>query len=91
MEVELRTVEREGFAVDDEEMEIGACCVAAVIRGSGGEPIGSISVSGVAARLPQQSRTRIGAVVVTHCKEISAQLASRSAAADDVAGEQQAQ
>jgi IclR family KDG regulon transcriptional repressor len=47
---ELETVRKVGFALDQEEMENGICCVAAPIRGSRGT-IASISISGPSSRM----------------------------------------
>ncbi|MDQ6873798.1 MAG: IclR family transcriptional regulator [Actinomycetota bacterium] len=69
-----RTVQR-GFAIDDEESEVGAACLAAPILGSDGYPLGSISVSGLAARIPVRARPQLGETVRTRCAEITAALA----------------
>lgn len=76
-----RTVGR-GFAVDDEESEVGAACLAAPILGSDGYPLGAISVSGLAARIPVRSRPQLGGTVRVKCEEITAALADNSGAVD---------
>ncbi len=48
---ELKRVKEVGYAVDDEENIIGVRCVAAAIRGSQGEPMASLSVTGPTSRM----------------------------------------
>jgi DNA-binding IclR family transcriptional regulator len=48
---ELKRVGEVGYAMDDEENLEGVRCVAAAIRGSQGEPLAAMSVSGPASRM----------------------------------------
>jgi DNA-binding IclR family transcriptional regulator len=48
---ELDDIQRSGFAFDNEEAEIGICCVAAPIIGLEGKVIAAISISGPATRV----------------------------------------
>ena len=75
---ELTSVRSRGYAVDNQEEEIGAACLAAPILGSDGRPLGAISVSGLAARLPERDRPELGALVARWCGDISAQLGFRA-------------
>ena len=77
---ELDRVRTRGYAIDDEEMSIGAYCVAAPIIGSSGDPIGAISVSGLAARIPVRARAALGESVKRYCEQISLQLAPKGVA-----------
>jgi IclR family acetate operon transcriptional repressor len=74
LEVELAEIRKRGYAIDDEEVEVGACCLAAAIRGRNNEPIGAISVSAVAARVADLDRPRIGRKVREAAEEISRDL-----------------
>jgi DNA-binding IclR family transcriptional regulator len=60
---ELRAVRERGYAVDDEENELGARCVAAPILGPGGAVIASVSVSGPTTRMPMDRLDALGTAV----------------------------
>ncbi len=66
-----------GFAVDDEENEIGMRCVAAPIVNSHGWPLAAISVSGPSSRMSQERITATGRRLVTACAEIRKGLAGQ--------------
>jgi DNA-binding IclR family transcriptional regulator len=73
---ELGRVALQGYAVDDQEVEVGAGCIAAAIIGSNGRPIGGISVSAVSARMPKGAgRRELGQAISEWCAKISAELA----------------
>jgi DNA-binding IclR family transcriptional regulator len=60
---ELDKIQRQGYAVDDEEAVQGARCVSAPILNSEGEPIAAVSVSGPVTRVsPNQVAALAGAV-----------------------------
>jgi DNA-binding IclR family transcriptional regulator len=71
----LARVRRRGYAVDDEEMEIGTRCIGAPIMDSVGLPIAAISVSGSATRLSAHCVPGIAERVMLCAREISAALA----------------
>ncbi len=74
---ELHRIRRQGYAVDDEEMEYGVRCVAALIRRSSNLVLGSISISGPTARVPPDVLPRLGLEVRRAAEEISAGLGCR--------------
>ena len=72
----LERVRRRGYAVDDEEMEIGTRCVGAPILGSDGRAIAALSVSGSTARLAAHCVPKIAEHVIRCCQEVSSALGS---------------
>lgn len=82
LEEELDRVKARGYAEDDEEVEVGAACVAAPILDSHGLPVGAMSVSGLAARLPKDARAMLGRDLRRWCDQISRQLGFEEARAD---------
>ena len=73
-EAELSRVRGLGFATDDSEVEVGAACVAAPILGRDGHPLGAISISGLAERIPSARRPEFGLLIKRWCDGISEQL-----------------
>lgn len=71
---ELENIRRQGWAMDDEECEIGARCVAAAIRNYTGSIIGGISISGPATRLTQEMIPQIARRVMQAGQEISQRM-----------------
>ncbi|MEX2540619.1 MAG: IclR family transcriptional regulator [Trueperaceae bacterium] len=61
---ELERVRRQGFAVDDEEGELGARCVGAPIINGPGIALAAISISGPSARVSQQRVPELARIVV---------------------------
>jgi IclR family KDG regulon transcriptional repressor len=50
----LKTVKNQGYAIDDEENEMGIRCVAAPVFDSHGRPVSAISISGPAFRVTKR-------------------------------------
>jgi len=48
----LALVRARGFAVDDEEDEVGVLCIGASFLGRGGQPAGAVSITGLKADIP---------------------------------------
>ncbi len=67
----LERVRRRGYAVDDEEMEIGTRCVGASILDAAGRPIAAVSISGSATRLAAHCVPAIAQHVIRCSQEIS--------------------
>lgn len=74
---ELETARRQGFALDDEERELGVCCVAAPIFDRFGRCIAALSISGPAARITIERARALGPLVREAAAECSAQLGYR--------------
>lgn len=65
-----------GYALDDQENEIGMRCVASPIVNADGRPIAAISVSGPASRMTPATIDRITALLIDKVQMISGRLAS---------------
>ena len=71
---ELRQVRREGFAIDDEECELGVRCVAAPVRDHTGRVVCSISVSGPVNRMTDSALKAAGKAVRASAQTLSRRL-----------------
>jgi DNA-binding IclR family transcriptional regulator len=74
MLAELGRIQRRGYAIDNEEVEPGACCVAAPIFDSSGQIAASISVSGPVTRMNRARISDIAIDLKAAADEISAGL-----------------
>jgi DNA-binding IclR family transcriptional regulator len=72
--VELERVREQGYAVDDEENEIGGRCVGVPIFDHTGTVVAAVSISAPTARLPLEDVPRMGAMVRETAKTISRNL-----------------
>lgn len=70
----LERIRRRGYAVDDEEMEIGTRCIGASVQGSDGQTIAAVSVSGSTTRITTQRAPMIANHVIRCCQAISLSL-----------------
>lgn len=71
---ELERVREQGYAVDDEENEIGGRCVGVPIFDHTGNVVAAVSISAPAARLPLDDVPQMGAMVRETAKTISRNL-----------------
>jgi DNA-binding IclR family transcriptional regulator len=60
---QLEEIRRQGYAVDDEELEVGICAVSAGIRNQPGNVIASISVPGPTSRMTTERIPQIAAAL----------------------------
>lgn len=74
MLAELGRIQRRGYAIDNEEVEPGACCVAAPIFDSSGRIAASISVSGPVTRMNRARISDIAIDLKAAADEISTEL-----------------
>ncbi len=70
----LERVRRRGYAIDDEEIEVGVRCIGAPIFNEHHRAIAAVSVSGPASRITVQSVPAIAEHLLRCCREISASL-----------------
>jgi DNA-binding IclR family transcriptional regulator len=73
----LQQVRRWGYALDDEEAEVGVRCVAAPVLGPGGYPLAALSISAPAARLSITELDPVITAVKIACRSISEQMGYR--------------
>lgn len=74
---EIERTREQGFAVDNEENEVGVRCVAAPIFDHSDRPAAAVSVSSPVLRLPLSEVPRYGQKVVDAANAISARLGYR--------------
>lgn len=73
----LRQVRGFGYAIDDEEGEMGVRCIGVPLFMSDGIVYGAISLTTLKGNLPAQSLPRFGGMLIEAGKEISARLGYR--------------
>lgn len=75
---ELGRVQRRGYALDDEEVELGARCVAAPILDSSGQVVAGISVSGPTTRMTRTRTLQVADALKAAALEMSTHLGYQS-------------
>jgi len=68
---ELEKIRKEGYAVDDEELELGLTCIAAPILNKDGEAVAALSISGPTARVKSEKFNEIVGEITRITKQIS--------------------
>lgn len=68
---ELEEIRSKGYALDNEEHEMGVCCVAVVIKDVNNSPLGAISVSVPTQRLSEDLIQKLAPVVMSTANKIS--------------------
>ncbi len=71
---ELARISNTGFAVDNEEMETGVRCVAALVFDYTGKPVAAVSISGAALRITPERIEYFGERVKQCAEAISSKL-----------------
>jgi IclR family KDG regulon transcriptional repressor len=71
---ELDDIRKRGYAIDNEEHEVGVRCVGAPIRDASGAVVGSLSISGPSARVTPESITELARRLLRATGQISAAL-----------------
>jgi DNA-binding IclR family transcriptional regulator len=72
---EIRRVRENGYALDDEEGEIGGRCIAAPLMDWNNNILASISITGPSSRIHQETLPRLIALVCEVARSASAELA----------------
>ena len=75
---ELAVIGRRGWAIDDEERNLGMRCVAAPVFNEYGEAIAGISVSGPTVRITPERAQELGPRVRRAAEEITASIGGRA-------------
>jgi len=70
----LALVRQRGYAMDDEESEIGMRCIAAPIRNDGGEVVAAVGVAGPVSRLTKKTLASFAPHVIGTAAAISARI-----------------
>jgi len=71
---ELALIRAQGFSVDNEDMEEGVRCVAALIFDHNGQPTAAVSISGAAIRITPDRIDSLGELIKTCASAISNEL-----------------
>jgi DNA-binding IclR family transcriptional regulator len=71
LKIELARIRKQGYAIDNEEIEIGLKCIAAPLQYSTGETIAAISISGPRERFNGAAMKRLIPLVKDTAKRIS--------------------
>lgn len=86
LRAELRAIRSRGYAVDNEEKELGLRCVSAAVRGESGKLLAALSVSGPAFRVTKERVPEIGKAVMQAAGELSYEFGYRPTAVELVRG-----
>ena len=74
LEKELEEIRKNGFALDDEEREIGVTCIAAPVFSDTNYPIAAVSISGPTSRIQEKDISRLSGLVKAAAQKISNDL-----------------
>ncbi len=75
--IELARIRKQGYAIDNEEIEIGLKCIAAPLKNSAGETIAAVSISGSKERFNSAEMKRLIPLVKNASERISAVLKTK--------------
>jgi DNA-binding IclR family transcriptional regulator len=81
LRAQLADIRQEGFAMSEQERQIGAASVAAPILARGGIVIGALSVTGPVSRMGKDKLRALADRVVAEARELSAKTAHSDASA----------
>lgn len=86
LKAELSLIRSRGYAIDNEEKNLGMRCVAAPIFDMYGEAVAGVSVSGPSARLPDEALIGIGDKVKDAAQQITEGIGGRPPSGGAVTG-----
>ena len=86
LEAELDRVRQQGYAIDQEELETGLCCVGAGVLDHRGDTLAAVAISVPSARFTEDRRPALVDLVRTTARQISARLGYEPEAASARAG-----
>lgn len=78
---EVEKIRSQGFAIDNEENELGVRCLGAAIVGARAEPLGAISVSAPASRMSLERCHELAPTIIDAAHEIARRRGSAQAPA----------
>jgi IclR family acetate operon transcriptional repressor len=78
LRAQLRQVRRRAFASAIDELEPGLAAIAAPVRGSHGDVVAALSISGPTLRMTPQRIARLRAALLEQAEALSARLGSRA-------------
>ena len=76
---QLEQVRHDGYAMDNEENELGVRCIGAPLLGLGGKAIGAVSVSAPLSRMDDQRVAQLVVHLLETKEQISQQAGYRKA------------
>ena len=77
MRQRLQRIVAQGYAIEDEESEIGMRCVAAPVRGANGKVVAAVGVAGPSQRLSRTAIASYAPRVISTAEAISQRLRYR--------------
>jgi len=86
---DLEKIRKRGYAIDDQEIEMGVRCVGAPIFNNDHKAIAGVSVSGPISRITMEEVAPIAERLLRCCRDISASLGSTSKQLSHIAGRKQ--
>ena len=74
---ELDLIREQGFAIDDEENEVGVCCVGAPVFDYTGSAVAALSISGPMHRMSRERCVQLGPLVREAARRLSRRMGSQ--------------
>ncbi len=84
LKIELQSIRKRGYSIDNEEVEEGVRCIAAAVLDHAERPIAAISVSAPAFRLPVEKIDVVAAQVTQAAQELSKESGHRGNGPQDL-------